>query len=227
MTHALIQRGVEPGEEQRPVSSPSHDVQSRQSSLPLLGGTVSTIYLSTQPRSPWRFPPPHLISPFGFERQFDQRLLAAVKHGQDAQGPAFQLTRLGQPYPAHGLTRLPVPVVGMDGRGHDQPLARGKRFDAIHAGGILALVLLRHPTHGQQFLPQTAIVDTGTRCVYGKVLLTEATQPFIPDPLHHGFTVAVSMQLSMTCRFLYTLVSPTTLRERARPPADRVWPSRA
>lgn len=49
----------------------------------------------------------------------------------------------------------------------------------------------------QQFLSHAAIVDTGTRCIYGKVLLTEATQPFIPDSLPHGFTVAVSMQLSM------------------------------
>ncbi len=49
----------------------------------------------------------------------------------------------------------------------------------------------------QQFLPQATIVDTGARCIYGKVLLTEATRPFIPDSLHHGFTVMVGMQLSM------------------------------
>jgi 2-polyprenyl-6-methoxyphenol hydroxylase-like FAD-dependent oxidoreductase len=49
----------------------------------------------------------------------------------------------------------------------------------------------------QQFLPDATPVDTGSRCIYGKVLLTDATRPFIPDPLYHGFTQVVSSHASL------------------------------
>lgn len=49
----------------------------------------------------------------------------------------------------------------------------------------------------QQLLPQAAVVDTGTRCLYGKVLLTEATRPLLPEALRHGFTAVVGTGLSL------------------------------
>lgn len=49
----------------------------------------------------------------------------------------------------------------------------------------------------QQFLPRAATIDTGTRCIYGKTLLTETTRPLVPAAFHNGFTVAASLRLSM------------------------------
>lgn len=60
----------------------------------------------------------------------------------------------------------------------------------------------------QQFLPQAALVDTGTRCIYGKVFLTEATLPFIPDALHYGFTMAFSLRLGMALGLVEFLRPP-------------------
>ncbi len=69
----------------------------------------------------------------------------------------------------------------------------------------------------QQFLPEAAIVDTGTRCIYGKVELSEATRPLIPDCLHHGFTVAVSLQLSMALGLVEFLRSPVQAAAQLAP----------
>ncbi len=60
----------------------------------------------------------------------------------------------------------------------------------------------------RQFLPEATIVDTGTRCIYGKVLLRQAIQPLLPDVLHYGFTVAVSSQLSIALGLIEFLRSP-------------------
>ncbi len=60
----------------------------------------------------------------------------------------------------------------------------------------------------QQFLPEATIVDTDTRCIYGKVLLTKVTRPLIPDVLHHGFTVVTSSQFSMALGLIEFLHSP-------------------
>ena len=46
----------------------------------------------------------------------------------------------------------------------------------------------------QQFLPHLVITDTDMRCIYGKTLLTEATQTLIPNFLHRGFSVVVDLQ---------------------------------
>ena len=69
----------------------------------------------------------------------------------------------------------------------------------------------------QQFLPEAAIVDTGTRCIYGKVELSEATRPLIPDFLHHGFTVVVSMRLSMALGLVEFLRSPVEAAAQLAP----------
>lgn len=60
----------------------------------------------------------------------------------------------------------------------------------------------------RQFLPAATVVDTGTRCIYGKVLLTEATRPLIPACLHHGFTVVASSRSSMALGLIEFLHSP-------------------
>ena len=49
----------------------------------------------------------------------------------------------------------------------------------------------------QQFLPAATLIDTQTRCIYGKVSLTETTQSLIPDALNHGFTVIIGKKNSM------------------------------
>ncbi len=69
----------------------------------------------------------------------------------------------------------------------------------------------------QQFLPEAAIVDTGTRCIYGKVLLTEAIQPLIPNFLHDGFTVAVSLRLSMALGLIEFLHPPVEAASQLAP----------
>lgn len=39
----------------------------------------------------------------------------------------------------------------------------------------------------RQFLPDATVIDTGTRCIYGKMPLTETTRPLLLEALHHGF----------------------------------------
>jgi 2-polyprenyl-6-methoxyphenol hydroxylase-like FAD-dependent oxidoreductase len=49
----------------------------------------------------------------------------------------------------------------------------------------------------QQLLPAAQTVDTGTRCIYGKVLLTDATRPLLPASLSRGFGVVTATRLGM------------------------------
>ncbi|HEU5375097.1 MAG TPA: NAD(P)/FAD-dependent oxidoreductase [Ktedonobacteraceae bacterium] len=67
----------------------------------------------------------------------------------------------------------------------------------VATGDVLVAADGVHSRIRQQLLPQATLVDTGTRCIYGKVELSEAIRPLIPDALHHGFTVAVSRKLSL------------------------------
>ncbi|HEY7419829.1 MAG TPA: FAD-dependent monooxygenase [Ktedonobacteraceae bacterium] len=69
----------------------------------------------------------------------------------------------------------------------------------------------------QQFLPQATTVDTNARCIYGKVYLTEATQPFIPDALHHGFTMAFSLRLGMALGLVEFLRAPNEAAAQLAP----------
>lgn len=39
----------------------------------------------------------------------------------------------------------------------------------------------------RQLLPQADVKDLGTRCVYGRMTLTEKTEALIPEPIRHGF----------------------------------------
>ncbi len=49
----------------------------------------------------------------------------------------------------------------------------------------------------QQLLPAAQIVDTGTRCIYGKVLLTPATRSLLPACLARGFCMVAGARLGM------------------------------
>lgn len=69
----------------------------------------------------------------------------------------------------------------------------------------------------QQFLPDATPVDTGSRCIYGKVLLTDATRPFIPDPLNHGFTQVVSSHASLALGLIEFSRSPIEIAAQLAP----------
>ncbi|HEU5384237.1 MAG TPA: FAD-dependent monooxygenase, partial [Ktedonobacteraceae bacterium] len=81
---------------------------------------------------------------------------------------------------------------------------------SVASGDVLVAADGVHSRIRQQLLPQATLVDTGTRCIYGKVELLEATRPLIPDVLYHGFTAAVSRRLSLALGLV----------EFARLPAD-------
>jgi len=118
------------------------------------------------------------------------------------------------------LTLREILLAGLDGTvsfnkefSHYELLADG-RVQASFADGTVAQGDVLVAADGvnsrirQQFLPQAATVDTGTRCIYGKVFLTEATRPLIPECLHRGFTVAASMRVSMALGLVEFLRSP-------------------
>ena len=69
----------------------------------------------------------------------------------------------------------------------------------------------------QQFLPEAAIVDTGTRCIYGKVELSDGTRPLIPNCLHHGFTAVASWRLSMALGLVQFLHPPVEAARQLAP----------
>jgi 2-polyprenyl-6-methoxyphenol hydroxylase-like FAD-dependent oxidoreductase len=43
----------------------------------------------------------------------------------------------------------------------------------------------------QQYLPAAAVTDTGTRCIYGKTLISEQTEPVIPAFTRDGFAAVI------------------------------------
>lgn len=68
---------------------------------------------------------------------------------------------------------------------------------AVARGNVLVAADGVNSRVRQQLLPQAALVDTETRCIYGKVLLADATRPLIPECLFHGFTVVAGSRLGM------------------------------
>ena len=49
----------------------------------------------------------------------------------------------------------------------------------------------------QQYLPEARVIDTGSRCIYGKTPLTGAALALLPPSLHDGFTAVVGGQVGM------------------------------
>lgn len=78
----------------------------------------------------------------------------------------------------------------------------------VASGDVLVAADGVHSRIRQQLLPQATLVDTGVRCIYGKVELSEATRPLIPDALHHGFTAVVSRKLSLALGLVEFARSP-------------------
>lgn len=69
----------------------------------------------------------------------------------------------------------------------------------------------------QQLLPEVAPADTGARCIYGKVLLTEATRPLLPEALSHGFTVVVGSHISLALGLVEFLHQPAEAASQLAP----------
>lgn len=69
----------------------------------------------------------------------------------------------------------------------------------------------------QQFLPQAAVVDTGTRCIYGKTWLTNATRSLVPNFLHQGFSAVVGSRVSMAIGLVEFQHAPTEAAARFAP----------
>lgn len=84
-------------------------------------------------------------------------------------------------------------------------------------GDVLVAADGVHSRIRQQMLPQATLVDTGTRCIYGKVELSEVTRPLIPEVLHYGFTVAVSKKLSLALGLVVFRCSPAQAATQLAP----------
>jgi len=60
----------------------------------------------------------------------------------------------------------------------------------------------------QQLLPEAAVVDTGTRCIYGKTRLTASVQSLLPAALQQGFSVVVGSHASLAMGLVKFLHPP-------------------
>jgi 2-polyprenyl-6-methoxyphenol hydroxylase-like FAD-dependent oxidoreductase len=60
----------------------------------------------------------------------------------------------------------------------------------VAADGVSSVV-------AQQYLPNRRVIDTGTRCVYGRTPLPAERPPWRPEPVRDGFTAVVGNQVGM------------------------------
>ncbi len=49
----------------------------------------------------------------------------------------------------------------------------------------------------RQYLPEARIIDSGSRCIYGKTLLTDDVRALMPGSLEHGFTAVVGGRVGL------------------------------
>jgi 2-polyprenyl-6-methoxyphenol hydroxylase-like FAD-dependent oxidoreductase len=54
----------------------------------------------------------------------------------------------------------------------------------------------------RQYLPDAEVIDTGSRCIYGKTLLSESALKLVPPPLFDGFTAIVGGQVGMAAELV-------------------------
>src|SRR5690242_7155729 len=88
--------------------------------------------------------------PFGFQGLLDQCLMGAVAHDRDTERALFWFAGLGYPNPPHWLCFSLLHVLGVNRFGQRQAFGWSEGFHTINACRFLALVVLRHPPHGQQ-----------------------------------------------------------------------------
>ena len=126
----------------------------------------------------------------------------AIEPGRDPSAPATLSV------PANRQTLREVLAAGLDGKilfGHQLTryaestggvrlnFGDGRAADAdllVGADGVNSVVR-------QQRLPDAEIIDTGSRCVYGKTPLTDAALKLVPPPLLDGFTAIVGGPVGM------------------------------
>src|SRR3954465_13460767 len=90
--------------------------------------------------------------PFRLQCVFDHALPAAVKNGWNAEGPQFSVG-LGNVHPSH---RPGTPDRLADHRRHQLPPSGGCfDKDLVHAGRVLALILLRRSPHTEDEIGPT------------------------------------------------------------------------
>jgi 2-polyprenyl-6-methoxyphenol hydroxylase-like FAD-dependent oxidoreductase len=81
----------------------------------------------------------------------------------------------------------------VDGQGVRLHFADGRRAEAdvlVGADGVNSVVRC-------QYLPHARVVDTGSRCIYGKTPLNAHTLELLPAPLHEGFMAVVGGPVGM------------------------------
>jgi 2-polyprenyl-6-methoxyphenol hydroxylase-like FAD-dependent oxidoreductase len=69
----------------------------------------------------------------------------------------------------------------------------------------------------RQYLPQLAVVGTGSLCVYGRTPLTSQTRPLVPGPIWNGFTAIVGGRAGMATGVLDFREAPDEAARRLAP----------
>ena len=80
-----------------------------------------------------------------------------------------------------------------DGHGVRLHFADGRRAEAdvlVGADGVNSVVR-------RQYLPHARVVDSGSRCIYGRTPLDARTRDLVPAPLHEGFMAVVGGRVGM------------------------------
>jgi 2-polyprenyl-6-methoxyphenol hydroxylase-like FAD-dependent oxidoreductase len=71
----------------------------------------------------------------------------------------------------------------------------------------------------QQYLPGAEVIDTGSRCIYGKTPLTSAALALLPPPLLEGFTAIIGRHAGMAAGLVRFRQRPEQAAARLAPQA--------